>query len=353
MSVRTVGRVPIESGGPLLDPYDKDLPAIIEPAEDFTISVNYISSQLFHRYKSFYRAGEFDNDYFALLSQSGIGDAENPVLKVQYVCANLEMQNDKETIWGENIAIVEDFLRNMSRRQVSERIYLSFSSFCQGLGNSRLDDVTAALKEVASFVGAAFPSLVPFTSVGRSAIDGVTNIVNKVLEPRMQSEVKRTEFAFYPTSRDEAERIGEAPLQTGAYAFFFEPVELENHYMDKRGCIFKYNDNGEPTMPYIVVNIKRGITLAAGQVEKNLAAEVLETYGSLSGSPISTHKNQVGYFQALEELGKSIRLASKVERYFDLRSKGTSLSSAETVQFRNIATALAEMLGDQFFLSTP
>jgi hypothetical protein len=351
MSIRTVGRVPIMQAGPLLDPYDKDLAAIIEPAEDFTISINYISSQLFHRYKSLYKAGEFDNDYFALLSQSGIGDTEKPVLKVQYLCANGEMQDDKETIWGENIAVVEDFLKNMNRRQASERIYLSFCSFCQGLGNSRLDDVTGALKEVVSFVGAAFPSLVPFTSFGRFAFDGVNNIVNKVLEPRMQSEVKRTDFAFYPTSRDEADRIGEAPLQTGAYAFFFEPVELENHWMDKRGCITKAN--GEPTMPYIVVNIKKGIHLAAGQVEKNLAAEVLETYGSLSGSPVSTPKNQAGYFQALEELGKSIRLASKVERYFDLRSKGASLSPAEATQLQKVAATLEEMLGEHFFRPTP
>jgi hypothetical protein len=131
MSIRTVGRVPIMQAGPLLDPYDKDLAAIIEPAEDFTISINYISSQLFHRYKSLYKAGEFDNDYFALLSQSGIGDTEKPVLKVQYLCANGEMQDDKETIWGENIAVVEDFLKNMNRRQASERIYLSFCSLCR------------------------------------------------------------------------------------------------------------------------------------------------------------------------------------------------------------------------------
>jgi hypothetical protein len=346
MSKQTVGRVPITQAGPLLDPYEKDPAAVIEKAEDFTISINYISSQLFRRYKSEYKAGEFDNDYFVLMSQMGIGDVEKPSLKVQFLCTNNEMTEDKETIWGENVAIVEDFLKNIGKHQDSERIYLSFSSFCQGLGDSRFDEVRGALKEVITYVGAAFPSLVPFTSFGRAALAGVNNLVNKLLEPRMQSEVKRTEFAFYPTARDEADRIGEAPLQTGAFAFFFAPVELEGHWMDQRGYIV--TQTGEETTPYIVVNIKKGIHLAAGQVEQNLAAAVLETYGTLAGYPLQSKNGSSDYFQSLQKLGKSIRLASKVERYFDLRSKGTSLSQAEANQLQKLAMSLEDMLGEHF-----
>lgn len=36
-----IARVPIFEPGPLLDPYLKDNDALIEPAEDFTIAINY------------------------------------------------------------------------------------------------------------------------------------------------------------------------------------------------------------------------------------------------------------------------------------------------------------------------
>ncbi|WP_107671295.1 hypothetical protein [Cyanothece sp. BG0011] len=346
MTVSTIGRVPIFHPGSLLDPYIKDNDALIEPAEDFTISINYIPYQLYSKYKSHYKAGEFDNNYFAIMSQMGIGDVETPVLKAHYLSHIDQMTQDLETVWAENVAVVEDFLKNFSKNQESERIYLSFSSFCQGLGHSSLEEVTGALREVIGYVGAAFPSLVPYTTLGRVALEGVNNIVKTILEPRFQPQVKTTTFAFYPTTKDEAVPIGEAPLQTGSYAFFFETVELDNLWMDNKGLVS--STNGEEVSPYIVINIKKGIDLAPGQIEQNLATEVLETYDRLSGYPLTNKRGSITYFEGLKQLGKTIRTATAVERYFDLRSKGTSVSPAEAKRLEKLSAYLKETLGEDF-----
>ncbi|HAC63416.1 MAG TPA: hypothetical protein DCF68_07715 [Cyanothece sp. UBA12306] len=350
---RKIGRVPIAISGfepsRLLDPYILDEPALIEPAEDFTVSINYISHQLFTKYRDHYLARQFDNDYFALLSQIGIGDVKKPIIKVHYLehLDVVEAKQNLETIWAENVIIVEDFLKNFSKNQEYERIYLSFSAFCQGLGDrSNFLDVFSALNVVASLVGAAFPSLVPFTALGTRAIEGVNNLIKTVLLPEFQSQVKTVDFAFYPTTKDEAANKGEAPLQTGAYAFFFEEVELENLEMDIDGSI--HSLNGEDVIPYIVINIKKEKDLAPGSIEAGLAAEVLETYGQLSNYPLTAKNAKGDYFRALTELGKTIRLASDVERYFDLKSKGASATIAEAERMEILAQRLQEVLGTDF-----
>ena len=342
----SIGRVPIDQPGRLLDPYIKDNNALIEPAEDFTISINYIPHQLYTQYKHHYKAGEFDNDYFVIMSQMGIGDIEKPLIKAHHLSHIDDMSQDLETIWAENVAVVEDFLKNFSKNQESERIYLSFSSFCQGLGRSSLGDVTDSLNKVMGFAGAAFPSLVPYTTLGAVALEGVNHIVKTILEPRFRPQVKTTNFAFYPTTKDESVTVGEAPLQTGAYAFFFEKVELSNLQMDSKGHITS-NNNQEVT-PYIVVNIKKGIDLAPGQIEQNLATEVLESYDRLSSYPLAPKRAGSNYFKGLEELGRTIRKASAVERYYDLRSKGSSISSAEAERLRKLSEYLKDTLGEDF-----
>lgn len=346
MTKSKIGRAPIFEPGALLDPYIKDNNALIEPAEDFTISINYIPHQLYTKYKTHYKAGEFDNDYFAIMSQMGIGDAEKPVLKVHHLSPIKQMTEDLETIWAENVAIIEDFLHNFSKDRESKRIYLSFSSFCQGLGQSKLEKVTSALQEVMGFVGAAFPSLVPYTRVGNDALEGVNNLVKTVLELRFEPQVKRTTFAFYPIAKDESVPIGEAPLQTGAYAFFFEEVELDNLVIDNKGLVS--SKNGEEVSPYIVINIKKGIDLAPGQIEQNLATEILETYDRLSGYPLTVKKGSSGYFQGLEELGKTVRISTSIQRYFELRSRENSLSPAEEERFNKLLAYLKETIGDNF-----
>lgn len=343
MRFLNAGRAPIKEHGSLLDPYIQDDDALIYPAEDFTVSINTISHRLFTDYREAYKAGKWDNDYFVVMSQMGLGDAERPILKAHYLnhIDNMaRLNHDVASIWAENTATVEDFQKD----ERSERLYLSFSSFCQGLGDSTLDQVTGALQQVANQVGGVFPSLVPYTSIGSAALQGINNIVKKILDAKFESEMKTVEFTFYPAEQNRLPNIGEAPLQTGAYAFFFEEVELESLRMERDGTIT--STRNEPVSPYIVVNIKKGITLAPGQIEKHLATEVLETYNKSYSNQLNEVNTSVAYFSALEELGKTIRLSTATQRYFELKRKGSQLSEFEVNRMNLLYTYLKENLID-------
>jgi hypothetical protein len=340
MTISTIARVPISEPGPLLDPYIRDNNAVIAAAEDFTISVNTIPLQLYTAYKDRYLAGQWGNDYFAVVSQMGLGDVEKPILKAHYINHIDSMDSDQTNIWAENVAVVEDFQKDKK----SQRLYLSFSSFCQSLGESTLDQVTSSLVQVAQLVGGAFPSLVPYTTLGGLALEGINNIVKTILEARFKPQVKTATFSLYPADKNLHPVIGEAPLQTGAYAFFFEKVELEHLKMENDGTITSTQNRS--VSPYIVVNIKRGITLAPSQIEKNLATEVLESYNRLSSFPLTPNNTTIAYFDGLEELGKTIRLASSTQRYFELRNKGNQLSQAEKDRLTLLSAYLKENLRD-------
>jgi hypothetical protein len=334
MTLTTIGRVPIYQPGVLLDPYIKDNNALIAPAEDFTVSINTISLQLYAKYKTYYKAGQYDNNYFALVSQIGLGDQETPSLKVHYLNHINSMTLDETTIWAENVAVIEDF----QKEKKAQKLYLSFSSFCQGLGDSTLEQVTSSLKQVANTVGGAFPSLVPYTAMGNAALEGINNIVKTVFEARFKPQVKTSTFGLYPAQIDQRPVVGEAPLQTGAYAFFFETVTLENLRIEPNGIIT--STNNKPVSPYIVVNIKKGITLAPSQIEKNLATEVLEAYNRTTSYPLAPSNTTIAYFNALEELGKTIRLASSTKRYFELKQKGDLLTEAEKKRLETLLAYL-------------
>ncbi len=340
MVSQTIGRVPIHEPGPLLDPYEKDNNALINPAEDFTVSINTISLQLYTKYKEIYKAGQYDNDYFALVSQMGLGDEETPILKVHYLNHINGMTLDEKDIWAENIAVIEDFQKDKK----AQKLYLSFSSFCQGLGDSRLEQVTGSLRQVVNTVGSAFPGLIPYTTLGSAALQGINNILKTVLDAEFKPQVKTSTFGLYPAQEDQPPIIGEAPLQTGAYAFFFEPVELRNLRMEPNGIVT--STNNKPVSPYIVVNIKKGITLAPTQIEKNLAEEVLETYNRISSYPLTVSHTSIAYFDALEELGKTIRLANSTKRYFELKQKQERLTQAEAKRLETLLAYLKENLHD-------
>ena len=91
-------------------------------------------------------------------------------------------------------------------------------------------------------------------------------------------------------------------------------------------------------------NIKKGIILAPGQIEKHLATEVLETYNKSYGNQLNAGNISGSYFSALEELGKTIRLSTATQRYFELRGKGDQLTESETQRLQSLYTYLKENL---------
>lgn len=319
------------TGAELLDPYKLDKEAVIRSAENFTVSINTISESLFKKYKTDYKAGEFGNDHFILLSSIGLGKVEKPTMKLHLAKPIQTINSDIRDIWADNVEVVEDYASDGEK----PRLFLAFHAFCQGLGGTRTDDLKTSLTEVMRLAGSMIPVLAPFTSIGRVVVNGINNIFNKQLN--IKAEVKDVEFALFPAEDIVAAIPGEAPLQTGLYVFFFESVNFASLKLKSDGTIDGVD------IPYIVLTIKRGVSLSSNQINTNVAAKVLDNFQINYGFPLpSDRASNTRFFDALEEFGQSVRLGQQIARYFELKNKGTERTPQEEKRFaqlREILTA--------------
>lgn len=340
----TVARVPIKDGdlqnipdeGSLLsDAYVLDEIAVIKRAEDFTVSLNTVSRSLFDKYQDHYKAGQFGNDYFVLLSGVGLGNPKAPTLKLHLLENIRKIDNDWTTVWAENIETVEDY----SLAGGEERLFLSFHTLCQSLGNTEQQGgVFASLSEILASTGSILPALAPFTALGRVAVDGINNVFNKHI--KISGETKEIAFAWYPADSHKSAVPGEAPLQTGAYVFFFEKTDFTALKLKSDGTI----ENA--TNPYIVVNVKRGITLAPKQLDTAAGAKVMSHFQSDFGYPLSADKSTtIHSLDALNEFGRSYRLGQQMMRYFKLKKKEGRTSEEEN-KFTQLLQTLNSAIPD-------
>jgi hypothetical protein len=335
----TVARVAINNGDlesiptggmELLDPYKLDTEAVIKAAEDFTVSINTISQSLYAKYKDYYKAGEFGNDHFILLSNVGLGKVDKPTMKLHLAKRIQTVNSDIKDIWADNVEVIEDYASNGEK----PRLFLAFHAFCQGLGGTRTDDLKTSLTEISSLVGSMIPVLAPFTSIGRVVVNGINNIFNKQLN--IKTEVKDVEFALFPADGMVAPIPGEAPLQTGLYVFFFEPVNFTSLKLKSDATIDGVD------IPYIVLTIKRGVILAPKQINTSVAARVLDDFQINYGFPLPSDRgSNTRFFDALEEFGRSIRLGQQIARYFELKRKGKERTSEEEERFKKLHQLLS------------
>lgn len=339
----TVAKVAIEqedlknipvSGTNLIDPYKLDEKAAIKAAEDFTVSINTVSQSLFKEYKEYYKAGQFGNEYFVLLSSVGLGKVEKPTLKLHLVKSIQAIDSDWKDIWANNVEVVEDYAANGEK----PRLFLAFHAFCQGLGGTRADDLRTSLDEILKLTGSMIPVLTPFTSIGRVVIDGVNNIFNKQLN--IKGEVKDIEFALFPADGKSAAIPGEAPLQTGLYVLFFEDkVNFASLKLKSDGTIDTVDS------PYIVLTIKREIVLSADRLNTDVATKVLDNFQINYGYPLPSNRGtNTRFFDALGEFGRSIRLGEQITRYFELKRKGQKRTSEEQQRFAQLRQVLGEVI---------
>ena len=329
--------------GPLLDPFEIDPAAIIQPAEDFTISINTISKELYSRYAENYLAGKYNNDYFVLLSRIGIGNPSQPTTKLNFLEHIRDMNQDYTDIWAENVAIVDDY----GKTDGTQRLYISFHAFCQDLGDSPIADIKEAGNIILNLTGSIFPTLMPLTSLGGAIATGVKNIFSKL--STKSGECKKVEFNLYPVTDRNEQIPGEAPLQEGSYILFFESTNLDSLYLDSDGIVRSTTD--EPIKPYIVVNIKKGKRLAPGNLDINAATEVLSRYQTnygylLPGSSTNKQASSNGMLGALQEFGQSYRIMDTLKRYYQLKSQPIR-SIAENTKLTELTQTLKSHFNDQ------
>ena len=331
-----------EQEGPLNSPYDADENAVIREAEDFTISITTISNQAYSNYTDYYKANRHNNDYFALMSRVGIGNAERPTTKLHVLRHTNQISGPIRDMWADQVCVVEDFRENNE----NNRIYLSFHCFCQTLGGTSESGLKKTLSKVASAVGSMLPGLAPLTVGASVATEGVRHLLNKV--EKIPEEVKVVEFSLFPFLNETTS--GDAPLQTGSYILFFEEVEIDGLYLNEDGTIS--GTDAQEVKPYIVVNIKKGITLSPEQLNTDAANEVLANYHA-SPEFVSDGEKQSSnqYLDALQVLGKSQRMAKNMKRYFELKEKKQNgqLTSAEVVKIQDLAKKIREAMPDLAF----
>lgn len=322
-----VARVPIGQTN-LISPYmlDQNKDAIIRPAEDFTVRITTISEQLYKKYKDNYKADKYHNDYFILLSQTGLGNQNKPNLRLHYV-ENIKLINqDILNLWAENVRTIEDYRdQKDGEGGYAGRLYLSFHSFCQDLGGSHLNNIKSVVDELINLTGLVAPTLVPYTSVASIALQGINNIISKFVN--FTSELKSTGINLYPYTAKGDLPPGDAYLQTGSYILFFEPTEIAHLQLAPNGVV--ESSNNQPVNPYIVVNIIKGITLAPDKLDINVAQEILEKYQQDYGYPLPKDKQNNDYVDGLKQLGESYRWTKKVERYYQLKKKGDNRTPEE------------------------
>jgi hypothetical protein len=333
-------------GGILVDPFqiDPDISSVIQPAENFTVSINTISKELYSRYTEEYLAGRHNNDHFIILSRIGVGDQSKPTTKLNFMEHIKDMDRDYTDIWAENVAMVDDYDKDGGL----QRIYISFHAFCQDLGGSSLENMKGAGDQIAELTGSVFPTLMPFTAVGKAIVAGVKNIFAKLSDH--DGECKKVEFNLYPVAADHKQARGEAPLQEGSYIIFFEDTIMDNLHLDTDGVVRSLI--GEPVAPYIVINVKKGKRLAAEKLDVSAAAGILSHYqknhdyllpGKAAGEKDGSKD---GFLGALQEFGRAHRVIESMNRYYQLKAKSVR-STAEEVKFGEIAKMLKDHFNDQ------
>jgi|GEM_PF-1087741 len=327
-----VVRVPL-SGGSLVDPFIKDETAVIHRAEDVSILIKTISSQVYTQYKDKFRAGEFGNDWFVLLSETGVGNPDKPVLKVHEIQPIIEMGQNLTGLWADNVLCLEDF--GADAHSVS-KIRISFHALCQNIGDSDAGTLKNSLGSLLKVAGAIFPFLVPWVSVANVVVEGAQRIVDKL--NRIQEEVETTTFTFFPFGES---ANGDAPLQTGSFILFFEEVDTSSLSLGDDGIV-RSSDQDSEIPPYIVVNVEKQLVLAPDQLKTSMATEVLSKFGANEHSVSQMQQpSSLSLIDALTEFGKSYQLAQYAGRYFELKKKA-NLSSAEQARFTQLKDALRQ-----------
>jgi hypothetical protein len=336
-----VARVPIGQTN-LVSPYvlDQNKDAIIHPAEDFTVRITTISEQLYRKYKDNYKAGQFHNEHFILLSQTGLGNENKPNLRLHYVEEIDSINKDILDLWAENVRTIEDYRdQKDGEGGYAGRLYLSFSSFCQDLGGSSLNDIKSVADELINLTGLVVPTLAPYTSVASIALQGISNIIEKFVKANFRSERKSAGINLYPYTGNFLP-AGDAYLQTGSQILFFEPTDISHLQLDPSGVV--ESSNNQPVNPYIVVNITKGITLAPDQLDIDVAQEILEKYQHDYGYPLPRDKQNNDYVDGLKQLGESYRWIKKVERYYQLKKKGENRTPEEISKMNQLRGEIQE-----------
>jgi len=171
--------VPVTSSSesqPLKSPYDKHPAALVEPGQDFTVRLTTISKSILDKYGNRMFRGQYDNDYFALLTHFGIGHNGDgkPSTSINHVAKENSVSKDILSLWAENIRFIKDY-RAIGTDGDAGKVYIGTTAMCQSLGKSSVVNVLEAFKQVVDIVGRIVPWPTSYTTVGKVAATAISS----------------------------------------------------------------------------------------------------------------------------------------------------------------------------------
>jgi hypothetical protein len=338
-----VAWAPIEFLGqsvPLGSPYVSNDSHLIMPSQDFTVRLTTISKSVLDEYGARMLRGQYGNDYFCTLSHFGIGGNEGnkPSTSINYVAKENSVNSDILSFWGENIRFIKDY-RDKGTDGNAGRVYLGTSCLCQGIGTSNIDSIREAYNQITALIGRFAPWITPYTTVGGLAIDGISNILRKLVN--LKSECVESELSLYPGSIGAPLPSGDAYLQRGSYVFFFEDLanpEIADLFLERSGQVVKKAGSSTRIPPYLVINIVDGIIDAPSEIfSRAVAVDILEKYQSRYSLESTANGPQMNIFaEGLKKIGESYYYTSRINRYTELLSKGGNRSPEEAERMNEI-----------------
>lgn len=330
----------------LLSPYQMNEADIIKAGETFTLRLTTISKSVVDHYGEKMFRGRYGNEYFVVMSHFGIGsnNQQGPSSTINFIESQKNIRGDVLSFWGENIRWIEDY-RDSGQDGNAGRIFLRISAMFQTLGNSPLEEVRQGLINASDMVGRFSPALVPYSSVARLAIEGVSKIVGK-LKAHPEQIVEST-ITLYPCSESQKLARGDAYLQRGSYIFFFEETPIKGLSLTESGRVIADETFKGNIPPYAVVNIVDGLydSPSSALLDKAVALDILEKYdknfGVLSGG--ASESSGSAFNEGLTKIGESYRMLAKIRRFNELQAK-MILSEPEQSRLATLREELKSIL---------
>ena len=319
--------VPVTSSSesqPLKSPYDKHPAALVEPGQDFTVRLTTISKSILDKYGNRMFRGQYDNDYFALLTHFGIGHNGDgkPSTSINHVAKENSVSKDILSLWAENIRFIKDY-RAIGTDGDAGKVYIGTTAMCQSLGKSSVDNVLEASKQVVDLVGRFVPWLTPYTTVGKVAAEGVAYLLKKIINNH--SQCITSQLSLYPATLDTPLPQGDAYLQQGSYVLFFEdvkPADISSLSLTREGELVATQRSGISVPPYTVINLVDGIVDGPSEVfQKSVAVDVLEKYENRNDfiSSSNSRSQSLSFLaEGLQKVGESYYYMRQIRRYHEL-----------------------------------
>ncbi|MEL6161912.1 MAG: hypothetical protein AAFR18_22110 [Cyanobacteria bacterium J06627_32] len=280
--------------------------------------------------------------------------SHNDLLVRSYVRYGDELKTETINFFGTNIPaqqIVSDleFEHIFARRDFAEdsRIWLAIeiTEVDRGIDEKA---VTSSLEKIRSRFGAVFSALIPFSTVAGVAINTL-NDIQKLRTPKQQNrQVLFNQIDLYA----QAMSGGDAPLRSGAYIFFNEPVQGVQYRLGS-GFELKRAAASDKNIPvahdYVIVKVTPGFVKSGTDPNEILKNQQLAMVLSQEEAE-ATEDERSAHYNFLSGLVESANKLKSLDYYREvttgIKMFGHQPTDAQKKRLIDIRMALGDYIDD-------